>query len=110
MMKIFKSRIEREKQTVGAMIELYCRLEHGSHSELCNDCRKMREYILLKLGKCPYEDDKPTCLNCTIHCYKPAEREKIREIMRYAGPKMLIYHPILALLHLYENNKKETLH
>ncbi len=27
-------------------------------------------------------------------------RERVRAVMRYAGPRMLLCHPILALLHL----------
>ncbi len=107
-MTLFKTRIDREKQTVGAMIRLYCKLKHGSNGGLCGDCQFMWDYVQLKLGKCPFHDDKPTCLNCTIHCYKPAEKEKIREIMKFTGPKMLLYHPLLAMFHLFENRKKRA--
>ncbi|MBI5324277.1 MAG: nitrous oxide-stimulated promoter family protein [Ignavibacteriae bacterium] len=102
-MIFFKSRIEREKITVGAMIKLYCRLEHGSRGTLCSDCDGMFDYVMKKLDKCPFDEDKPTCLNCSIHCYKSVEREKIRQVMRFSGPKMLIYHPIHAILHLIDN-------
>jgi hypothetical protein len=44
--------------------------------------------------------DKPTCLNCTVHCYLPEMREEIRTVMRYSGPRMMIYHPVLAIGHL----------
>ncbi|MEW6117040.1 MAG: nitrous oxide-stimulated promoter family protein [Nitrospirota bacterium] len=29
--------------------------------------------------------NKATCANCRGHCYTPIIREKIREVMRYAG-------------------------
>ncbi|OGU11921.1 MAG: hypothetical protein A2X61_00665 [Ignavibacteria bacterium GWB2_35_12] len=106
-MIFFKSRIEREKITVGAMIKLYCRLEHGNDRTLCKECQKMFEYAMTKLDKCPYEEDKPTCTNCTVHCFKIEEREKIRQIMRYSGPKMLWEHPILAIMHLVDNRKSK---
>jgi hypothetical protein len=29
-------------------------------------------------------------------------RTRVREVMRYAGPKMMLRHPLLTLLHLWE--------
>ena len=46
------------------------------------------------------EENKPTCKKCPIHCYKPDMKEKMREAMRYAGPRMMWYHPIAAIKHL----------
>ncbi|TAL67255.1 MAG: nitrous oxide-stimulated promoter family protein [Bacteroidetes bacterium] len=102
-----KSRIEREKITVGAMISKYCKIEHHTKGELCEDCSKMFEYVMKKLDRCPFDEDKPTCLNCSIHCYKSEEREKIRQIMSIAGPKMLWEHPMLAIMHLIDNRKSK---
>ena len=75
--------------------------------DLCGDCGVMYDYVMKKLDRCPFDEDKPTCLNCSIHCYKSAEREKIRQIMRFSGPKMLWYHPILAIMHLIDNRKSK---
>jgi hypothetical protein len=33
-------------------------------------------------------------------------RERIRKVMRYAGPRMLYTHPVLALFHLFHSLKK----
>ena len=49
---------------------------------------------------CRYGPLKGSCKQCTVHCYAPAQREKIRAVMRYAGPRMLLYHPLEALRHL----------
>ena len=106
-MIFFKSRIEREKITVAAMIRLYCKLEHSNGGAICHDCGVMLDYVMTKLDKCPFDEDKPTCLNCSIHCYKSTEREKIRQIMRFSGPKMLWKHPILAIIHLIDNKKSK---
>ena len=35
-----------------------------------------------------------------VHCYQPEMREKIRQVMRFAGSRMLLYHPALALWHV----------
>ncbi|WP_302956616.1 nitrous oxide-stimulated promoter family protein [Prevotella sp.] len=45
-------------------------------------------------------DNKPTCRLCKVHCYKPEKREQIRQIMRYAGPRMLLYYPADAIKHM----------
>ncbi len=34
-------------------------------------------------------------------------REKIRRVMRYAGPRMLLRHPVMALLHMVDGLRKE---
>jgi hypothetical protein len=52
-----------------------------------------------KLAKCPFGAQKPTCANCPIHCYQPAQRAAIRAVMAYAGPRMLLRHPMMALQH-----------
>jgi ferredoxin len=92
-------RIAREKRTIRAMIELWCRARHASGGELCPDCRELLDYAIRRLGRCPFGGGKPTCARCTIHCYQPAVREKAREVMRCAGPRMAVRHPILALRH-----------
>ena len=90
--------IKREKRIVERMIRLYCRKLHGGNS-LCENCSKLLAYASLRLDKCPHGDKKPTCQKCTIHCYRKEEREQIRQIMRYAGPRMIIYHPFEAIRH-----------
>jgi predicted amidophosphoribosyltransferase len=92
-------RIAREKQTTRAMIAMYCRDQHGSADDLCGGCRELLDYAYCRLDRCPFGADKTTCAKCPIHCYKPAMRERVREVMRYAGPRMLLRHPMLALRH-----------
>lgn len=92
--------IEREKQTVERMIRLYCRRKEG-HPDLCADCRDLLFYAQQRLDRCPFGEQKTTCSRCPVHCYKPECRERIRAVMRYAGPRMLLYHPWAALRHLF---------
>jgi hypothetical protein len=100
--------LEREYKTIEAMIGLYCRKRHGTKkSELCPACLELLTYAKARLDKCPYQKDKPTCARCPIHCYKPAMREQIREVMHYARPRMLRHHPVLAILHLLGGLKKK---
>lgn len=62
----------------------------------------MQDYALLRLEKCPFQAAKPTCAHCKVHCYQRPMRERIRTIMRWAGPRMLLRHPLLAVLHLLD--------
>ncbi len=96
----------REWKTIEAMIHLFCRDHHHPDGDLCVECDELRSYANHRLEKCPYGDSKPSCVKCPIHCYKPANREKIREVMRYAGPKLLLRRPILTIRHLIDDRKK----
>jgi hypothetical protein len=42
-----------------------------------------------------------------VHCYIPTMREKIRVVMRYAGPRMAHRHPILTSFHFIDSKRKE---
>ncbi|MDO4171333.1 MAG: nitrous oxide-stimulated promoter family protein [Prevotellaceae bacterium] len=96
------TRIEREKKTVGEMIALYCRHKHGVGEKgvLCPECQELYDYAMLRLSRCRYGDAKPTCLHCTVHCYKPEMRKRIARVMRHSGPWMMLYHPWLTVRHL----------
>lgn len=93
-----------EFKTVSCMIQIYCR-DHHQGKSLCSACQHLRDYAEVKLDRCPYGQDKPTCNRCPIHCYKKAEKQQMKTVMRYAGPRMLLSHPILALRHLYHERK-----
>jgi len=101
-------RLDREYRTIRAMIEIYCRDFHNSRNGLCEECQKIEEYAKLRLMNCPFSEEKPVCAKCPVHCYKPDMRRKVKEIMRYSGPKMLMHHPILAIRHLFFDLKRET--
>ena len=93
------SRIEGEKHTVRLMIALYCRHHHGVKA-LCEDCQALAEYCAARLDHCKFGEEKPSCKRCTVHCYKPEMRERIRAVMRYSGPRMILYHPVKAIKHM----------
>ena len=101
-------RMKRENSTVTAMIALYCRKNHGSN-ELCAECTSLLDYARGCLDKCPFQEGKPTCGKCPVHCFKPDIRVKIRAVMRYAGPQMIYRHPIMAIFHLIDSRRKEPL-
>ena len=143
------SKIETEKQTVEAMIRLYCKGKRHGETEnyresqncpsnpsnlnnlnnlssqstpttpipanrssanlspltvpsLCPQCQALLDYAHKRLEHCKFGEDKPSCTRCPVHCYKPAMREQIRQVMRYSGPRMLLHDPIMAIRHLWD--------
>jgi len=100
-------RIGRESLTMTKMVDIYCDAHHdSSRKTLCTVCKEFLDYAQLRLQKCPYGEDKPTCANCPIHCYKPARKAQARDIMRFAGPRMLLRHPLLAIAHQLDGFRK----
>ncbi len=96
---------DRESRTIEAMVGIYCAAHHTQHAgqaELCDECRELLDYALVRLGRCPFQPQKPTCAKCLIHCYRPDRREQIREVMKFAGPRMIWQHPTLALQHVVQ--------
>lgn len=95
-------RLAREWKTVSAMIRLYCRDNHRCVSGLCPECADLHGYVNLRLDRCHFGQDKPTCARCPVHCYQKTYRDRIKTVMRYAGPRMLWEHPILSFWHLMD--------
>ncbi len=98
-------RAEREKQTIRQMIEVYCSGTHRTAGTLCDACRDLLAYAEKRLELCPH-GEKPACKDCAVHCYEPEKRRAIREVMRYAGPRMLLRHPVAALAHAFRKGKR----
>ena len=98
---------EREKKIVSQMIQLYCRKKHNTKGELCEECRSLTEYALLRSDKCPFMETKTFCSNCKVHCYKPDMREQIKDVMRFSGPRMMLYHPVAAIRHVIESKREK---
>lgn len=94
---------EREKELIPAMIRSYCRGRHGTKGEeLCEECRQLCEYALFRLDKCPFKVHKKFCSFCKVHCYKPDMREKIKDVMKWAGPRMIFTLPVFAFKHVFQ--------
>ncbi len=87
------------------MVEMYCAHHHGGDG-VCDECSELADYADRKLDLCPYGPEKPSCTNCPIHCYRPEPRERMRIVMRYAGPRMLGTHPILAIMHVFDGKRE----
>jgi hypothetical protein len=93
-----KRSVQREMRTIEAMIRIYCR--HHHEQDLCKECGAVLTYAYARIEKCLFGPGKPACNKCTVHCYSPAMKEKVKEIMRFSGPKMVYRHPVMALMHM----------
>lgn len=99
-------RLNNERDTIKAMTAMYCTSHHHTvKGHLCERCTSFIKYAEQRLSSCPFQAEKPTCANCTIHCYKKDMRKLAREIMRYAGPKMIFRHPVKAIRHLLDSRR-----
>jgi hypothetical protein len=93
-------------RTVEAMVRIYCHDKHGTaRGALCEACDALLCYADSRLAKCPFGEEKTTCRECPVHCYRAAERTAMKDVMHYAGPRMLWRHPILAVRHLLLERK-----
>jgi len=101
-----RARLRNEAGTVRTMVSMYCGEIHRS-KELCNECQELTNYAMERLDKCPFGEGKTVCSLCEVHCHKPEMRRKIRDAMRYAGPRMISRHPLLAINHLIHKRRKK---
>ena len=88
-------RIEKEKKTITLMIDIYCKRKHKHKDGLC-------EYAHKRLDFCKFGEEKSFCSKCPIHCYKKDMKAKVKDVMRFSGPRLIIYSPIQFLKHIFE--------
>lgn len=99
------TRIEREIDCIEKMIAMYCCAVHTPVASIdalamCPQCAQLAAYASQRLQRCVFGEAKPVCAKCPIHCYRPELRQQMIAVMRFAGPRMLLTHPLLALQHM----------
>ena len=94
--------IDHEKRVVELMIRIFCRKKE-KNTILCPDCVELLHYAHSRLDRCPFGEKKKACKQCAIHCYKPAMREKMKQVMRFSGPRMILYATVEAIRHILNN-------
>jgi len=100
--------LKKERKTIATMIGMFCTAHHGtSGAQLCVTCKELRDYAEGRLDRCPFGENKGACSKCKIHCYKPEMRKRVTEVMRYAGPRMITRHPLLAIDHLLKTVRSQ---
>jgi hypothetical protein len=99
-------RLVREWRTMAAMVRCYCHGHHDTAGALCAECGELLDYATLRLDRCRFGAEKPTCANCPVHCYQRNRRDQMKVVMRYAGPRMLWQHPLLSLRHWWDGFRR----
>lgn len=88
------------------MLRIHCRDRRATPTGLCDECTALMTYATRRLDRCVFGEQKPTCASCKVHCYNAEMREGIRKVMRYAGPRMLWRHPLLAIAHIIDGRRE----
>lgn len=104
-MDIDKKR-KKEIKIISNMIDLYCKKNQKSKEDL-SDYEELKNYAIKKINSCPFMETKTFCSNCNVHCYKPDMQKKICEVMRFSGPRMIFYHPIMTIHHIISSKKRK---
>ena len=105
--KTVEEKRQQEKELVSQMISLYCNKKHHTKDGLCKECEALDRYARDRSDHCPFMETKTFCSNCKVHCYRKDMREKIKEVMRFSGPRMIFHHPVIAIKHLIEEKKEK---
>lgn len=92
-----RKELQDEIETLRALAAIYCRARHGGAAP-CQDCAELLAAAEKRLAACP-RDPKPACRDCPASCWPPEPRERLREVMRCAGPRLPLRRPLLALKH-----------
>lgn len=94
-------RVENEKRVIKIMIEIYCKKKHRCKDDLCDECKELLDYAHFRLSHCKFGDEKTTCGKCPIHCYKKDMKIKVKEVMKFSGPRLIIYKPLELIRHAF---------
>ncbi|HBO34614.1 MAG TPA: nitrous oxide-stimulated promoter family protein [Anaerolineaceae bacterium] len=91
--------LQQEQATIASMTRLFCKAKHNTQTSLCEDCQDLLAYAQERVARCLFLPDKPVCARCPVHCYQAPYRERVREVMRYAGPRLMFKDPIAVVRH-----------
>lgn len=95
----------QEKRLLGQMVKIYCRGNHGT-KVLCEACEALLSYAEGKTDKCPRMAVKKFCSGCPHPCYGPVQRDAIKAVMKYSGPRLIVYAPIKMIQHVFDSLKR----
>lgn len=97
---LLKNKQAEEKALIDQMIFIYCRSKHGTKDFLCEQCRELKDYAHKRIDACPFVEEKTFCSSCKVHCYQQSMRERVREVMRFSGPRLLFIRPGVVFRHM----------
>ena len=98
--------MSQKPSIVETMIKIYCDgncNRPSSEDPLCSDCRALLDYSQNRLEKCPKGDRKTSCGRCDTPCYSEPHKSKIKQVMKYAGPRMAFKHPIKTVKYVIDH-------
>lgn len=103
----------RDRATLEAIGAIYCKGHHGgaAHGDggsLCAECAEVVAYAMARTEKCPNHHEG-NCKDCTIHCYAGEMRDRVKAMMAYSAPRMLLRHPVMTVRHLRKKMKGRKL-
>jgi hypothetical protein len=122
--KMTDGKARRDTRLLGDFTRIYCRGVHAGAQRaplasdgvdlgiygrrppvVCAECADLLRYAEKRRAYCP-KDPKPFCSYCDTHCYTADMRERMREVMRYSGPRSLLHgHAIDGVKHLIEGRR-----
>jgi hypothetical protein len=110
--------LRRDLRLLARFVAVYCRAKHGPgpHTELhlrgfdlaalcgrvprlCPPCTKLLQHAFVMRSRCPL-DPKPACKHCPQHCYAPAYRAAMRDVMKFSGRRLVLRGRLDYLWHL----------
>jgi hypothetical protein len=106
MVDFANKQLAREWKTLETTIKIHCRDHHGAKAPPCAECQALLNYAGVRLERCRFGAEKPTCANCPVHCYQRDRRGQVRAVMRHAGPRMVWEHPLMSLRHWLDGFRK----
>lgn len=117
-METFTGKQQKDMRVLVDFVKIYCHARHDRSLrapfdlppelrqrypkgvELCPDCAGLLSHGFEKRRKCPL-DPKPSCKHCRVHCYSKEYRAKIREVMGFAGRRMIMRGRLDYLCHYF---------
>jgi hypothetical protein len=112
-METITRRQKKDIRLLGRFTEVWCEGHDHQNREpfmlpneagtlmLCHSCLEFMDYAVKKRLRCPIEAEKPSCKHCRIHCYANPQRQLVRQIMAYAGKKLILQGRIDYLWHFF---------
>lgn len=97
---IKKDKIEYEIEVINKMIDIFYKNKNHKEEYTNTEIDQLKDYCSSKIYNCPVILEKTFCSSCKIHCYDKDQRDLIKKVMKYSGPRMLFYHPVLLIKHL----------
>lgn len=103
------ARVQRDLRTLQAIGSIYCAAHHAGalkdDAGMCEECAAVIKYTHERASACPYNHEG-NCQDCKLKCNRGEQQQRIKAIMKYAAPRMLVKHPIMTMEYLAKKRKR----